>query len=90
MSRGFPIEHVNLEPLSRASWRWHYEQAALVPAEKEAAYPEPNMFGAMPSQGFFLRHVKNIEISDVQIVATSPDHRRALCFRMSKASSFSE
>ena len=33
------------------------------------------MFGAMPSQGFFLRHVKNIDISDVQIVATSPDHR---------------
>ena len=51
------------------------EQAAIVPAEKEAAYPEPGMFGPMPSQGFFLRHVKNIEISNVRIVAKTPDAR---------------
>lgn len=51
------------------------EQASLTPAENEAKYPDPHMFGDMPSQGFFIRHVKNIEISDVQIVANSPDVR---------------
>jgi polygalacturonase len=53
------------------------EQAALVPPEKEAAYPEPEMFGAMPSQGFFIRHAKNIDISNLRIVAASPDERPA-------------
>lgn len=50
-------------------------QAALIPPEKESGYPEPGMFGPMPVQGFFLRHVKNIEISDVQIVARVADER---------------
>jgi polygalacturonase len=73
---GFPIENVRISNLYlEHRGGGTTQQAALVPAEKEAAYPEPNMFGAMPSQGFFLRHVKNIDVSDVQIVATSPDHR---------------
>ena len=48
-----------------------------MPPEKEEGYPEPCMFGDMPSSAFFLRHVKNIDISDVQIVATAPDQRPA-------------
>lgn len=52
-------------------------QAALTPAEKETVYPEPDMFGVMPSQGFFIRHAKNIDISNVRIVAASPDERPA-------------
>jgi polygalacturonase len=51
------------------------EQAALVPDEDEKKYPDPQMFGDMPSQGFFLRHVKNIEIANVEIVAAAPDQR---------------
>jgi len=53
------------------------EQAAIVPPENEQRYPEPNMFGTMPSQGFYLRHVKNIEMSDVEIAAISEDARSA-------------
>ena len=51
------------------------EQAAIVPPEDEHKYPEPNMFGDMPSQGFYLRHVKNIELSDIEVAAISPDAR---------------
>ncbi|HVJ07927.1 MAG TPA: glycoside hydrolase family 28 protein [Acidisarcina sp.] len=52
-------------------------QAALNPPEKEAAYPDPEMFGDMPSQGFYIRHAKNIDISNVRIVAASLDERPA-------------
>ncbi len=51
------------------------EQAAVRLPEVENEYPEPNMFGTTPAQGFYLRHVKGIEMSHVQIVASAPDHR---------------
>ena len=54
------------------------EQAAVMPAENEQKYPEPNMFGSMPSQGFYLRHVKNVTMSNIEIVAMSEDARPAL------------
>lgn len=53
------------------------EQAAIVPPEDEHKYPEPNMFGAMPSQGFYLRHVQNVELSNIEIAALSADARPA-------------
>ena len=53
------------------------EQAALQPAENEQKYPEPNMFGVLPSQGFYLRHVNGIEMNDVKIIAQQPDARPA-------------
>lgn len=51
------------------------DQAAIAPPENEQKYPEPNMFGSMPSQGFYLRHVKNVEFSEVEISAMADDAR---------------
>jgi len=51
--------------------------AALNPEEKEAAYPEPNMFGDLPATGFFLRHIRNLEMSNVEIQTRTPDPRPA-------------
>lgn len=42
-------------------------QAALTPPEKEANYPEPSMFGEIPAYGFFIRHVKGIELNNVEV-----------------------
>lgn len=53
------------------------EAAATEPAEQETAYPEPGRFGATPSNGFFIRHVKNIELSNVEIRPASEDFRPA-------------
>src|SRR5439155_11744256 len=50
-------------------------QAATQPAEKENAYPEPAMFGDMPAYGFFIRHVKGIELNNVQVTPMKPDAR---------------
>jgi polygalacturonase len=51
--------------------------AQVQPPEFENKYPEPGMFGAVPSSGFFLRHVRNVEISHVEIANTTADARPA-------------
>jgi polygalacturonase len=53
-------------------------QAALALPEKESAYPEPNMFGDTPSQGFYFRHVKGLDASDLTITAVKTDVRPVL------------
>lgn len=53
------------------------EQAKRQIEEKEAAYPDPNMFGPMPAHGFFLRHVRGIEMEGVKIISASADERPA-------------
>jgi polygalacturonase len=57
------------------------EQAAITPPENEQQYPEPNMFGNMPSQSFYLRHVKNVSLSDIEIAALTDDARPAFIFQ---------
>ena len=47
------------------------------------------MFGAMPSHGFYIRHAKNIEISDVEIVALKEDARPAFAAEDVQGANFS-
>lgn len=51
--------------------------AAIYPPEEAARYPEPNMFGDLPASGVFLRHVRNVGVSNVEIATRSPDGRPA-------------
>ena len=53
------------------------EMAELQPVEKPNDYPEPRNFGTLPSHGFYLRHVKNIDFSNVEIACEKPDARPA-------------
>jgi polygalacturonase len=52
-------------------------QAALNPPEKETDYPEPTMFGDMPAYGFYIRHVKNLTMNDVEVSYLNEDARAA-------------
>jgi polygalacturonase len=75
---GYAIEDVKLsniyiENLGGAT----SADAAIKPPEKEDSYPEPGMFGPMPSLGFFLRHMRNVEMSHVELATLSPDARPA-------------
>jgi len=45
--------------------------------EKEEAYPELLQFGPTPSNGFFIRHLRNLEMSHVEVAPTNPDPRPA-------------
>jgi len=52
------------------------EDAKIAMPEKEAAYPDPPMFGhTTPSQGFFLRHINRLEMSHVEVAPAQPDQR---------------
>ena len=51
--------------------------ASITPPERENAYPEPNMFGTIPAHGFFVRHVKGLEMSHIDIEPMAPDARPA-------------
>jgi len=53
------------------------DMAELQPSEKENEYPEPTMFGTLPSNGFFLRHIKNLEMSNIEVATEQTDLRSA-------------
>ena len=53
------------------------EQAALLSPEKGDAYPEPTLFGEIPAYGFFIRHVKDLTMTDVEISYIKDDARPA-------------
>jgi polygalacturonase len=75
---GHQIEDVRLSNI-----RIFYEgggtaaMASLTPPEKETNYPEPSMFGDIPAYGFFIRHVKNIELNNVEVSYLQEDARPA-------------
>ncbi len=53
------------------------EIAKRQPPELEKAYPEPTMFGALPATGLFVRHVRNLEVSNLEIMTDAADARPA-------------
>ncbi len=73
---GYPIEDVKITNF----YMQHQggagaDQAAIAPPEYEDKYPDPGMFGGMPAQGFYLRHIRNLEMSHVEIAPIAPDVR---------------
>jgi polygalacturonase len=47
------------------------------PPELEKAYPEPTMFGDLPPTGLFVRHVRNLEVSNLEVMTEAADARPA-------------
>jgi hypothetical protein len=75
---GHPIEDIQLNDIYiQHRGGGTAEAAALQPPELVNKYPEPNMFGALPSHGFFLRHAKNISVSNIEISCVKEDLRPA-------------
>lgn len=73
---GHPIEDIRLSNIRIYSQGGGTkEQAALDPPEKEDTYPEPTMFGELPAYGFFIRHVKGLQMNDVEVSYIKEDAR---------------
>jgi polygalacturonase len=78
---GHPIENIHLTNI-----RIFYkgggtkEQAEREIPENENKYPEPGMFGTASAYGLFVRHAKDITISDVEFNILEPDYRPGLMF----------
>jgi polygalacturonase len=53
------------------------EQAAINPPENETGYPEPYRHGVTPAYGFYIRHVKGIEMTNVEVSYMNEDFRPA-------------
>ena len=75
---GHPIEDVRLSNI-RIVYRGGgtKEDAAINPPESENKYPEPSMFGTIPAYGFYLRHVKGLEMHDVEVSFQKDEARPA-------------
>ena len=75
---GYAIEDVKLSNIYfESSGGGTAEDAKAQPTEQEDNYPDPGRFGVTPSSGFYLRHMKNLEMSHVEIANTTPDVRPA-------------
>jgi len=75
---GHPVEDIRISDLTLLQQGGgKKELGERQPAEKEAGYPEPGMFGTMPSYGFFIRHAKNIELHHVTLNCAKVDSRPA-------------
>jgi parallel beta-helix repeat protein len=56
-------------------------ETAKIPVEVpeyEKAYPEPQKFGIIPAYGFFIRHVKNINLDNVTLSVLGTEIRPAI------------
>jgi polygalacturonase len=76
---GHPIEDLSISDLViEAQGGGPAELAERRPPEQEKSYPEPEMFGDMPSFGFFLRHVQGVTLHHVRVRTLKPDARPAM------------
>jgi polygalacturonase len=75
---GHPIEDLKIsDVLLQQVGGGTPEMAALEPQEREAAYPDPHMFGDLPATGLFARHVKNLQVSNLEVETLTADARPA-------------
>jgi len=73
-----PIEDVKIDDvLFHQVGGGSAELARRQPPEQETSYPDPNMFGDLPANGFFIRHARNVEMSNVEIQTATADARPA-------------
>jgi parallel beta-helix repeat protein len=84
---GHLIENVTLENIEitypgRASKGMAYHPLSRLKDVKEniKGYPEFTMFGELPCWGFYVRHVKGIEMKNIKLVLEKEDFRPAFVF----------
>jgi hypothetical protein len=79
---GHPVERLTLENVRlQLPGGGKAEAADIQLPEKEAAYPEVNMFGkTIPAYGIYARHVRDVRFENVQVSAAQADARPAKIF----------
>jgi len=64
------------------------DDAAIQPPEKETDYPEARRLGTTPAHGFYIRHVKGIEMQNVEVRYMNEDLRPAFVLDDVKGAKF--
>ena len=71
------LHHILFDVISTST----LEKADKEVKENETGYPTPRMLGrVLPANGFYIRHVKNISVEDVQINLIHKDNRYPIVF----------
>ena len=74
-----PIENVRLDNIRLIFKGGGTKQnAERVPPELGTGYPEPGKIGVMPAYGIFARHVRNLELANINVGFDSEDLRPAM------------
>ncbi|HEY4205796.1 MAG TPA: glycosyl hydrolase family 28 protein [Puia sp.] len=71
------LDHIRLVNKGGLKEGDYTADVARVP-ELEKGYPEPAKWGNLPSYGFFIRHVKQISLSDIQLHSTEKETRKPI------------
>ena len=79
---GHPVEALTLEDIDIQLAGGGQQANGQDPPEKEAAYPEINMFGSgLPACGMFARHVEGLTQHNIKFTTTTPDPRPLVVFQ---------
>src|ERR1035438_7137412 len=81
---GLPSQSVENVTLSNLQFTYEgggtSQDAQRAVPERDNAYPEGWMFGALPAWGLYCRHVKGLKLHNVKLLLTAPDARHAMVF----------
>ena len=78
---GYNVENVKISDMIIHSKGGGDERLAQKKLEEaERIYPNGTMWGHMPASGLFVRHVKGLEIKDVNVLIDEPDMRPLMIF----------
>jgi polygalacturonase len=64
------------------------EQAEITVPDNDKVYPDPQNFGKIPAYGFFIRHVTNIEMINIELKLENEDFRPAFILDDVRGASF--
>jgi len=74
---GHPVEDVKISNVYLHQLGGVKESSFIDPPENADKYPEPTMFGELPATGLFVRHAKNLEVSNLEVAVETADTRPA-------------
>jgi len=78
---GYPIENITIDHL-RIAYKGggSFKGAIESVPELIKEYPDSDMFGAIPSWGFYVRHAKNLKLQDIDLTLEHPEKRFSFYF----------
>ncbi len=78
---GYPIENVSINNIKIAyTGGGSFDSKLESVPELIKEYPDSDMFGAIPSWGFYVRHVKNLKLEEIDLSLDRPEKRHAFIF----------
>ncbi|MCE1199284.1 MAG: glycosyl hydrolase family 28 protein [Marinilabiliales bacterium] len=81
---GYPVENITLSDIRVGfTGGGHFEGDVTKVPELVEDYPDTDMFGPIPAWGFYCRHLKNIQLRNLDLTLEQPDSRA--CFHFEDA-----